>query len=321
MPFSLPTEHLTTKGSERVFHQPVMIDETLNYLLWKDEGTYIDATIGGGGHTDKLIEASEHLHILGIDKDPDAISYLTEKFFGNDRVSIAEGNFAKIEEISRRYSDGNIYGVLMDLGVSSHQIESPERGFSYNKNGPLDMRMNKFGKSADAVVNHYTYEKLAEIFGKFGEARYSKHIAKAIVAQRSNKGPIKTTLELRNIIETTVPAYLHNKIIPQIFQAIRINVNEELKQLEEGLKGALNVLVSGGRLVAISYHSGEDRIVKHFFDTEAKDCICPPDIPVCRCGHTKRVRILTRKPITPCYDEIKRNPNARSAHFRAAEKL
>ncbi len=303
-------------------HVPVLLNEVLHYLQPRPGGTYIDATVGGGGHAEAILEASApDGRLLGLDADPDALGRSHRRLhrFGR-RVVLVQAHFDQLENIAHREGFVPADGILMDLGVSSDQLEDASRGFSFLKPGPLDMRMDpSLSHTAADLVNTLDEAELAHLIRRYGEEPHARRIARAIVRAR----PIYTTTELADLIARVVPRRPRQRLHPatRTFQALRIAINDELGALERALPQALRVLRPGGRLVVISFHSLEDRIVKHFFRREAQDCICPPRQPVCTCGHKAQVRILTRKPVTPGPEEIDRNPRSRSAKLRAVEKL
>lgn len=303
-------------------HVPVLLEAVLAYLQPHPGGTYIDATVGGGGHAEAILEASApDGRLLGMDTDPDALRRAQRRLhrFGH-RVVLVRGNFGNLAAIARRRGFEPADGILMDLGVSADQLADPKRGFSFQLEGPLDMRMDpSLPRTAADLVNGLAEEELARVIRTYGEERFARRIARAIVRSR----PVRTTKELADIIERVVPRRPGQRLHPatRTFQALRIAVNDELGALERALPQALEILRPGGRLVVISFHSLEDRIVKQFFHREARDCICPPRQPICVCGHKARVRILTRKPVTPSPEEVARNPRSRSARLRAVEKL
>ncbi len=308
--------HLSTR------HVPVMVREVLHYLRPRPGGTYIDATVGGGGHAEAILQASApDGRLLGLDADPGAIERSHRRLhrFGH-RVTLVHAHFDQLEDIATRTGFTPADGVLMDLGISSDQLEEGGRGFSFLRPGPLDMRMDpSLPRTAADLVNSLPEAELARIIRTYGEERYARRIARAIVQHR----PLRTTTELADLIAQVVPRRPGQRLHPatRTFQALRIAVNDELAALERALPQAIRVLRPGGRLVVITFHSLEDRIVKHFFRREAQDCLCPPRQPVCTCGHKAQIRVLTRKPVVPSPEEVARNPRARSAKLRAAEKL
>lgn len=301
-------------------HIPVLLQETLQYLDPKPKEKYIDATIGGGGHARAILERGGI--VLGIDRDPIAIENLRGRIATE---LLAVGNFGNLRETAEYQGFTEIDGILFDLGLGSHQLDAPERGFSFQKSGPLDMRFDQTAaKTAEMVVNNYPEKDLLKIFRQFGEEyRFAKRIARAILETRKHK-PIRTTDELFETIKKTLPGKFRFKAgdtARKIFQSIRIEVNGELENLEKALPQALQLLKRGGKLVVISFHSLEDRIVKRFLLNEAKGCVCPPEFPVCQCGKNPSLLVLTKKPITASPNEIEANPRARSAKLRAARKL
>ncbi len=306
-------------------HVPVMLDEVLNLLQPRSGGRYVDATFGGGGHTRALLERSgPGGRVLALDADLEAIARaraLADQF--PRRLEIAQGNFRDIEAIARGVHFDEVDGVLMDLGLSSFQLNRADRGFSFQHSGPLDMRFDtNHGISAAEIVNGWSEEDLARLFFEYGEEQRSRPIARAIVRARS-ESPIRTTDRLATIIENAVGGRRGRAIHPatKAFQALRIAVNDELESLRNGLSGSLALLTAGGRLAVISFHSLEDRIVKNFMRQESTDCICPPGTPVCVCGHHARLRLVNRRVVKPSEDEIERNPRSRSAKLRVAERL
>ncbi|GCE25926.1 ribosomal RNA small subunit methyltransferase H [Dictyobacter alpinus] len=322
---------------EHTQHVSVMPDEVLEYLQPRPGGLYIDGTLGGGGHTAALLERSApDGKVLGIDTDTQALARVGERlaeFVASGRLVLAHGNFSDLERIVAETGFGAgraIQGILLDLGFSSDQMDNPERGFAFSSDGPLDMRLDQTAPlTAADLVNGVSEQELADIFWRYGEETRSRPIARRIVRARE-KGAITRTAQLANLIAAGVP-HKPGAIHPatRAFQALRIAVNRELERLETVLPQIVNVLerekmsdgggMGAGRMVIIAFHSLEDRIVKEFIRREAKDCICPPRLPVCVCGHKARLRNLTNKPVTPGEQEIARNPRARSAKLRAAE--
>ncbi len=302
-------------------HIPVLYEEVLEYLAPHPGGRYIDATVGGGGHAEGILErSSPDGRLLGIDRDPAALKVAEERLarFG-DRVVLIRGSFRHLGAAAEESTFTSVDGILFDLGYSSFQVEDPQRGFSFHAEGPLDMRFGPdTAVTAADLVNTLSEEELADLIFRYGEERQARRIARAIVRHR----PIRTARELGELIERTV-GRRGRRIHPatRTFQALRIAVNDELGALEEALPQAVGLLKPGGRLVVISFHSLEDRLVKRFFKQEATDCLCPPHVLVCQCGHRASLRILTKKPVTPSPEEVQRNPRARSAKLRAAERL
>ena len=304
-------------------HVPVMLAEVLEYLQPRPGGHYIDGTLGGGGHTEAILaQSAPDGRVLGIDTDAQALARVQERLaesVSDGRLVLAHGNFAELTNLVNEVGFASIQGVLLDLGFSSHQMDNPQRGFSFSADGPLDMRLDQSEAiSAADLVNSASEHELADIFWRYGEETRSRQIARRIVRERA-KGEITSTARLAELIAAGVP-YKHGAIHPatRSFQALRIAVNHELERLETVLPQILDIL-SAGRMVIISFHSLEDRIVKEFMRREATDCLCPPRIPVCVCGHKARLRLLTSKPVTPTAEEVIANPRARSAKLRAAE--
>ena len=315
-------------------HVPVMMTEVLAYLQPRPGGHYIDGTLGGGGHTAAILaQSAPDGKVLGIDTDIQALQRVKQHLFesvSNGRLVLAHGNFAELARIVNEAGFASIQGVLLDLGFSSHQMDNPQRGFAFSADGPLDMRLDQSQAiSAADLVNSASEQALADIFWRYGEEKRSRQIARRIVSERA-KGAITSTVRLAELIAAGVP-YKYGAIHPatRAFQALRIAVNHELEGLETALPQIVDILSAtetdeggrreAGRMVIISFHSLEDRIVKEFMRREATDCICPPGIPVCVCGHKARLRLLTRKPAVPTTEEVIANPRARSAKLRAAE--
>ncbi|MBI5427401.1 MAG: 16S rRNA (cytosine(1402)-N(4))-methyltransferase RsmH [Nitrospinae bacterium] len=309
------------------YHEPALCEKVLHYLnaAARKEGVIVDGTLGDGGHAELILRnAGPGCRVLGIDRDASALERARKRLapFGG-RVGFVHGNFSDIKGILRREGIVKISGLLLDLGVSSRQIDNPERGFSFMRQGPLDMRMNVDDKTTAAgLLETLSDTELEFVFKTFGEERFSRRIVRAIRKAQA-KGPVTETLQLSQILVNAVSAPRHAKIHPatRSFQALRIAVNDELESLKTGLRDSLDVLEEGGRLVAISFHSLEDRIVKQFFRTEEKGCVCPPRLPVCVCGRKRTVRVLTPKPATPSRKEVQDNPRASSAKLRACERV
>ncbi len=306
----------------KTFHTPVLLNETLKFLNVRPNGIYVDATVGGAGHAFEIAKSLKHGLLFCFDKDPDAIIFAQNKLKNFSCVKLIESSFSNIKQELNSNGTKQVDGILIDLGVSSFQIDEPSRGFSYIKDGPLDMRMNKSGKSAFNIVNEFKYDDLKHILKNFGEERFAGLIAKKIVLQRSKK-PITTTLELAQIVTSAVPAkFKHNKNpCKKTFQAIRIFINDEINQLKTVLSFAANLLKPKGRLVVISFHSIEDRIVKQHFNSLTKHCSCPPSFPICVCNTKPQAIILTKKPIIASDLEISFNSRSKSAKLRAIEKI
>lgn len=307
-------------------HTPVLLKEVIKILKPKAGKVFIDCTLGGGGHAEEILKRMDSLgHLVGIDCDAEALEAGAERLAKyRNKVKFVHGNFVNIKNIIKEQGFERVDGIFFDLGVSSYQIDTSERGFSLRVDGPLDMRMDRSKSLTSAhLINNLNIEKLEKIFRDFGEERFSRRIAKSIVRERE-KNHITRTLQLVNLIKGAVPNLSPKKkldSVTRIFQSLRIAVNSELDNLKIALRDSINLLKKNGRIAVISYHSLEDRIVKTIFKEEASDCICPPKVPVCVCGHKKRIKILTPKPVTPKALETKSNPRARSAKLRAAEKL
>ncbi len=302
-----------------MLHTPVLVDEVVRFLMTGREGTYIDGTVGTGGHAEAILEAGgEGITLVGIDRDPKALAAAAERLesFGG-RVRLVRGNFS---DISKHMAGENCEGALLDLGISSLQIADGDRGFSYLEDGPLDMAMGPDDGDVQALLDTVSERALAGIIHEYGEARRNRAIAREIVRERSG-GRIERTARLRAAIEKAAPPRDAVSTLARVFQALRIWANRELEALTAFLPEALELCTPGGRLVLISYHSLEDRIVKRFFKAEEKGCTCPSDFPECVCGKQPRLRVLTRRPVVPGEEEISENPRARSARLRAAERL
>lgn len=309
-------------------HKPVMLDECIEYLNIRANGVYVDATLGGGGHSSEILKrlGPDGL-LIGIDQDQDAIraaGQRLDKVQTQGRYVLCHTNFENIREVIRMRKLKAVDGVLMDLGVSSHQLDEGERGFSYQQDAPLDMRMNESQKvDAAWVVNNLSREELTRIIREYGEEKWASRIAEFIVKHREVQ-KISTTGQLVDIIKAAIPAAARREgphPAKRTFQAIRIAVNRELEVLEKTLREMVDFLNPGGRLAVITFHSLEDRIVKQIFKEKAQGCICPADFPQCVCGRKPEIRILTRKPVTPSERELNENPRARSAKLRVAERL
>lgn len=302
-------------------HKSVLLNETIENLNIKEDGIYADLTLGKGGHSKEILKKlSPKGLLIGLDQDKDAIKAARENLKDFSNVLYFNENFENIENVLDEAGFNMIDGALMDIGVSSYQIDNGDRGFSYMKDGPLDMRMNEDNElTAKQIVNDYSLDELWEIFSKYGEERYSKTIAKAIVDYRKTH-EINTTLQLRNIVMKSVNT---NEAHPEkrVFQALRIEVNRELEVLENTLEIIVDHLNKNGRLCVITFHSLEDRIVKNKFKEMSKKCICPPDFPVCVCNHEKKVKIISKKPILPKKEELKVNSRSHSAKLRVCERI
>lgn len=303
-------------------HLPVLLEETISGLEIKPHGIYVDGTAGGGGHSSQILKKLTSGMLYSIDRDPDAIATVTERFKDEPRSTIVRGRFGDMKELLSELGVHKVDGVLLDIGVSSHQLDTPERGFSFHEDAPLDMRMSQQGESARDLVNNLPYGEIARILSTYGEEKFASSIARNIVKAREEK-PIETTLELAEIIKSSVPQKVRREGHParQSFQALRIAVNDEFGELERGLDSAFEMLSPGGRLAVITFHSIEDRIVKQRMAKWAEGCICPKDFPVCVCGNKPKVKIITRKPITAAKEELDVNQRSRSAKLRICEKI
>ena len=304
-------------------HTPVLLTQAIDGLALGPNAICIDATLGGGGHAEAILDAiGPQGRLLGLDADPEALARVQTRlarFAG--QTALVQANFRDIGAVAAANGFTAVDAILMDLGVSSYQLWAAERGFSFTASGPLDMRMDpQIELTADEIVNTWPQDELANIIFRYGEEPRSRRIARAIVAAR----PLHTTAELAEVIARAAGGgHDRSRIHPatKSFQALRIAVNDELGALDEALPQALALLVSGGRLAVITFHSLEDRPVKQFMQREARDCVCPPDLPACRCGHLAQLRIKTRKPIQPDEGEVAANPHSRSAKLRIAERL
>lgn len=304
-------------------HNSVLLFETIDGLAINESGIYIDGTAGGGGHSEAILKKLTTGKLISIDQDPDAIAFLKKKLSKYENSILIQDNFSNIFDIVKKLSINEVDGVLLDLGVSSYQLDTPERGFSYRYNELLDMRMNKSGVSAADLVNNLSWQELAKIIKGYGEEKFAKNIAIAIVKERQNF-EIKTTGHLVDIIKASIPEkFKRNSKHPakKTFQALRIAVNKELEHLEKGLDEAFSILKPGGRLAVITFHSIEDRIVKKKMMTWCESCICPPDFPVCVCNKKSRARLVNKKVIEASDIERIKNPRSKSAKLRICEKI
>ncbi len=308
-------------------HQPVLMNQTLNSLKLRPGGVYLDGTLGGGGHTEAILQATEpDGKVIGLDQDDEALAAASQRLkpFG-ERFCPIRANFAEMEQVLAAEGIAGLDGVLLDIGVSSHQLDEPDRGFSYMQDGPLDMRMDRRGgQTAADLVAELSESELANLIYRYGEEKFSRRIARRIVEQRAQT-PIESTKQLAELISAAIPAAQRRKEkqhpAKRTFQALRIAVNDELGVLERGLVAAFASLKSGGRLSVITFHSLEDRIVKNYFAGLAKGCECPPEFPVCVCGKQPQALLITKRPQTATEDELQSNPRARSAKLRTVEKL
>ena len=307
-------------------HRPVLLEETLKYLVPERGGLFVDCTVGLGGHSEAVLKSSPNTRVLGLDLDPSALEYSRQRLapFGK-RFHAVQANFRKVETVLREAGESDAAGILVDLGVSSLQFDSPERGFSFRFDAPLDMRMDPTtGPTASDLLQHLPEAEIARIIFEFGEERHSRRIARRIVERREQGQPVKTTAELAELVRAaTGRGRKRQQIHPatRTFQALRIAVNNELEGLGEFVEASVDLLAPEGRFVAISFHSLEDRIVKRELKRLSGHCECPPRLPVCSCGARQTVEILTRRPVTPSDREVEDNPRARSAKLRAARKL
>ncbi len=306
-----PTAH------EPAYHVPVMVSEVVEWFAPVSSGWIVDATFGGGGHSRALLDEYPDLRVVGIDRDPDALAQAAD----HDRLRLVSANYRDLPSIlGTRGLPDRVDGILLDLGVSSHQLDDPERGFSYHRAGPLDMRMGTDADiTAGQLVNTASAGELEQIISRYGEERFARRIADAIVSER----PFLDTTSLAGCVAEAVPAPARRSGHParKTFQALRIAVNDELSGVEAVMGTVFDCLTVGGRVVVMAYHSLEDRIVKRAMNERARGCVCPPDLPICVCGSQPDVRVLTRKAVRPSQDEIERNPRARSAVLRVAEKV
>lgn len=307
-------------------HQSVLLAETIELLKPQANETFVDATLGLGGHAEAILAAADKVKVIGIDQDREAIKFAEKRLsnFG-DRIKIFQANFSEIKEVLADAKITEIDGVLADLGVSSLQFDSAERGFSFRFDAPLDMRMNadEVTETAAELLENLSEEEIANLIYRYGEERFSRKIARRIVERRERGEAVKTTRELAEVIGRAIGRGKKDKIHPatKTFQALRIAVNRELEILEQFLIDGIDVLKIGGRFAVITFHSLEDRIVKQTFQKFSGKCFCPPRFPLCVCGAEKRIEILTRKPVVPGEFEIKENPRARSAKLRACLKI
>lgn len=303
-------------------HYTVLKEEAVELLDLKENGVYVDCTLGGAGHTRLILERLKGGRVIGIDRDDTALAN-AKQLIADDRFTAVKSNFSEIDAVLAGEGIEKVDGVLMDLGVSSHQLDTVDRGFSYSVDAPLDMRMDTASKlDAAYVINNYSEEQLARIIWEYGEERHSRHIARAIAQSRAEQ-PYTTTKQLYDTVFATVRGGKTDKLssVKRVFQAIRIEVNAELSSITEALEKAARLVNKGGRIVVISFHSLEDRIVKSAFNTLASGCACPKDLPICVCGRKPQFKIITRKPLLPSEKELGENSRSHSAKLRAAEKL
>ena len=303
-------------------HKPVLLDETIDSLNVQPGGIYLDGTAGGGGHSAEILRRLGTGTLICVDQDPDAIAVLRERFADSKNVRIVQSNFSEIPSVLAQVGEDKLDGVLLDIGVSSHQLDSVGRGFSYHYDAPLDMRMSQSGATAADLVNTLSYQELAHILFAYGEEKFARNIARAIERERQ-KEPITTTLQLAEIVKTAYPAAKRHDKHParKTFQALRIAVNGELDRLSLRLDRAFENLRVGGRLSVITIHSLEDRLVKQRMASWFTGCTCPKDFPVCVCGKTPRARLVLKKPCEATQEELAENPRSRSAKLRCCEKI
>ena len=307
-------------------HRSVLLDECMEGLAIKENGIYVDGTCGGAGHSSVIASRlGKEGRLIGLDQDATAVQVATERLsvFG-ERARVVRSNFCELGQVCKELEIDHIDGLLLDLGVSSYQLDTPERGFSYQADAPLDMRMDiRNPLTARTVVNEYSEDKIRKILFEYGEERFSSRIASNIVRARES-APIETTGELVEIIKRSIPAHAReggHHPAKRSFQALRIEVNAELDVIAPAIKSAVGLLNPGGRIAIITFHSLEDRIVKQAFNDLASECTCPKNFPVCVCGKKPQVKIVTKKPILPSKEELEVNPRSRSAKLRVAEKL
>ena len=302
-------------------HISVLLNESIEGLNIRPDGVYVDCTAGGGGHSLEIAKKlSEDGMLIALDRDPDAVKAASERLLGYN-AKVIKRNYSEVDKVMTELGIDGADGILMDLGVSSYQLDTPDRGFSYHYDAPLDMRMSRDGISAYDIVNSWSEQQLAKIIFEYGEEKFSRRIAGNIIKKREN-APVKTTLELAEIIKESVPAAARRNKNPckKTFQAIRIAVNGEFDHLTKGLECAFECLRPHGRLAVITFHSLEDRIVKQFFAGLTKGCICPPDFPQCVCGRKPKADLVNRKPVTASPEELEANNRSRSAKLRIIER-
>ena len=306
-------------------HKSVLLNETIEGLRIRPEGTYVDGTLGGGGHSFEILtRLNDQGRLIGIDQDEAAVAAAGERLESFKNVTIVRNNYCNIRKVLSELNIEKVDGILLDLGVSSYQLDTPERGFSYMNDSPLDMRMDQRNSfTAADIVNTYSQSELTNMIRMYGEDKFAANIAKHIVAAREG-GPIKTTGELVEIIKASIPAKVQKTMghpAKQTFQAIRIELNKELKVLEDTLEDMINLLNPGGRICVITFHSLEDRIVKNIFKLCENPCTCPKDFPVCVCNKKPLGKIITKKPIIPTGEEMEQNSRSKSSKLRIFEKI
>ena len=306
---------------EQTYHRPVLLDQTIDALGIRPDGIYLDGTAGGGGHSHAIASRLTTGRLISLDQDPDAIREAGARLAGLP-ATVVQSNFVHMRQVLDELGIPGVDGILLDIGVSSHQLDAPERGFSYHNDAPLDMRMSQSGTTAADLVASLDERQLADIFWRYGEEKFSRPIARAIVRER-DKAPIETTLQLADLIGRSVPAAARRDGHParRVFQALRIAVNGELDCLSSALDTAFDCLNEGGRLAIITFHSLEDAMVKNRYQSWRQGCICPREAPVCVCGRTPAARLITKKPATATPEELADNPRSRSAKLRCIEKI
>lgn len=303
-------------------HEPVLLKESVELLVWNRDGAYFEGTAGYGGHAEKILSSlSEKGRLVATDKDFDAFNHCKKLFENESRYIVYNTSFTNIDIIAKIEFIEMFDGIFLDLGVSSLQLDDPDKGFTFREDSPLDLRMNKSeGITAAEFLNTASEEELASIIFKYGEERKSRQIARKIVEYR-NKNKFESSSQLRNIIADIIPQRFLNKTLARVFQALRIYVNNELEELEIFLNKSIDLMKKGGRIVIISFHSLEDRIVKEKFKYETLECVCPPQSPICVCDKEARLKLINTKPIVPSEEEIMKNRRARSAKLRVAERI
>ncbi len=308
-------------NEQYAYHRPVLFEETLAALAVNPEGVYVDGTAGGGGHSHAIASRLQGGRLIALDQDPDAIRQASARLQGLP-VTVVRSNFRYMDRVLRDLNITGVDGILLDIGVSSHQLDEPSRGFSYHADAPLDMRMSQEGTTAADLLRDLSEQELADIFFRFGEEKFSRAIARAVVRRRETR-PLETTEELAELVKAAVPAAARRDGHParRVFQALRIAVNAELDCLSEALDIAFAQLKVGGRLAVITFHSLEDRIVKQRFAEFCKGCTCPPSFPVCVCGKQPAGKLVLRKPVEASEQELAENPRSRSAKLRCIEKI
>ena len=308
------------RGADSGYHRPVLLEQTLETLQVRPDGVYLDGTAGGGGHSFAIASRLQGGRLIALDQDPDAIRAAGERLAGLP-ATVVQSNFTRMDEVLQRLEIPAVDGILLDIGVSSHQLDAPERGFSYHYDAPLDMRMSQSGVTAAELVATLSEQQLADIFRRYGEEKFARPIARSIVRQR-DKQPIETTLQLAELVSQSVPAAARRDGHParRVFQALRIAVNGELDCLSAALDTAFDCLKPGGRLAIITFHSLEDAMVKERFAQWRQGCICPREFPVCVCGRTPAAHPVLKKPATATPEELRDNPRSRSAKLRCVEK-